>query len=261
MKVFFERFFSILGLNTIITIILAVGSTFICITYNLKIDFPLTVIGVAVVFPIVFSIGGAYTRRENALMQYGIMKSMGRSIYFASRDWLRDDNAKCHKNVDNFKNQLSNVFSLCGNLFRTENKENFSREEADIYIEFSNISNTIEELRDRGLSGSEVSRVNQYLNKYMLAFETLKHIYQYRTPRTLRLYSKFFIYAVMILLGPYFALLADEQHLWIDYIQPVLFSMVFTGLDNIQEHLENPFDQIGEDDIKFRGKKFKESLL
>jgi predicted membrane chloride channel (bestrophin family) len=261
MKTFFKRFFSILGLNTVITIILAVTSTYICITNDFKIDFPLTVIGVAVVFPIVFSIGGAYTRRENALLQYGIMKSMGRSIYFASRDWLRDDYEKSCKNIEDFKLRLSSVFVLCATLFRSENKSTFSKDEENIYKEFSNISKTIENLRDRGLSGSEVSRVNQYLNKYMMAFETLKHIYQYRTPRTLRLYSKFFIYAVMVLLGPYFALLAEDHHLFVDYLQPVLFSMVFTGLDNIQEHLENPFDQIGEDDIKFRADKFKESLI
>lgn len=261
MKTFFKRFFSILGTNTVIAIVLAVTSTFLCIKYDFKIDFPLTVIGVAVVFPIVFSIGGAYTRRENALSQYGIMKSMGRSMYFASRDWLRDDDEKSSKNIESFRNQLSNIFFLCGKLFESDKADTFSEEEENIYNEFSRLSKTIEDLRDRGLSGSEVSRVNQFLNKFMMAFEALKHIYQYRTPRTLRLYSKFFIYAVMVVLGPYFALLAQEQNFWMDYLQPILFSMVFTGLDNIQEHLENPFDQIGEDDIKFRADKFKETLV
>ena len=32
-------------------------------------------------------------------------------------------------------------------------------------------------------------------------------------------------------------------------MMPVLFTTVLVSLDNIQEHLENPFDQIGEDDI------------
>jgi hypothetical protein len=32
------------------------------------------------------------------------------------------------------------------------------------------------------------------------------------------------------------------------------------SLDNIQEHLENPFDQIGEDDIVINAEKFVERL-
>ena len=36
--------------------------------------------------------------------------------------------------------------------------------------------------------------------------------------------------------------------------------MILVSLDNIQEHLENPFDQVGEDDIKFNVNKFIERL-
>ena len=36
--------------------------------------------------------------------------------------------------------------------------------------------------------------------------------------------------------------------------------MILVSLENIQEHLENPFDQIGEDDIKFNVEKFIERL-
>lgn len=260
MKNLFNRLFSILSFNTLSALFVAVGSTTISIYYQWKLEFPLTIIGIAVVFPIVFSIGGAYTRRESALVQYGIMKSMGRAIFLASRDWLRDDGESRIRNLDNIKSQVFNVFSLCTKLFQNTNTTHFSEEEKDIYKEFSNISRSIEDLRDRGLSGSEVSRVNAYLSRFLTAFETLKHIYQYRTPRTLRLYSKFFIYVILIVLGPYFAFIAEGQQLWLGLVTPILFAMVLTGLDNIQEHLENPFDQIGEDDIRINPEKFIRTL-
>jgi len=41
---------------------------------------------------------------------------------------------------------------------------------------------------------------------------------------------------------------------------PVLFTTILVCLDNIQEHLENPFDQIGEDDIVINAEKFVERL-
>ncbi|MDP6524707.1 MAG: hypothetical protein QGI24_03065 [Kiritimatiellia bacterium] len=41
---------------------------------------------------------------------------------------------------------------------------------------------------------------------------------------------------------------------------PVLFTTIPVSLDNIQEHLENPFDQIGEDDITINAERFVERL-
>ena len=107
-----------------------------------------------------------------------------------------------------------------------------------------------------GLPSGEASRMNQFLSKMIDAFETMKHIYQYRTPVTLRAYSKIFIVVVPIIYGPYFADVAKDSTLALSFIMPVLFSLVLVGLDNIQEHLENPFDQIGEDDIKINAEKF-----
>ncbi|MBT5337666.1 hypothetical protein HN858_02685 [Candidatus Falkowbacteria bacterium] len=260
MTLFFKRLFSILGLNTLISLILVIGSTLISMHYNWKVDFPLTIIGIAIVFPIVFSIGGAYKRREAALVQYATMKSMGRVIYLASRDWLRDKGKDATKNTDDFRTQISKTFSLCIKLFQSTHNKPFSKEEKEIYEKFSGISKSIEDLRDRGLSGSEVSRVNAYMSKFITAFETVKHIYQYRTPITLRIYSKFFIYIILIVLGPYFAIIAEGQPLWLAFINPIIFAMVFSGLDNIQSHLENPFDQVGEDDIRINPEKFAKTL-
>lgn len=260
MKNYFIRLFSILSFNTLVALILSVSSTWLSIKYAWRMDFPLTIIGMAVVFPMVFSISGAYNRREAALVQYGIMKAVGRTIFFASRDWLRDDDAKAKANQNNIRMHVHTIFALCVKLFQRTKGEFYSDEEKAIYQEFSKLSLSIEDLRDRGLSGSEVSRVNAYLNRYLTAFESLKHIYQYRTPRTLRLYNKFFIFVILIVLGPYFALLAHEQELWLGFAMPILFSMVFTGLDNIQEHLENPFDQVGEDDIRINPDKFIKTL-
>ncbi len=41
---------------------------------------------------------------------------------------------------------------------------------------------------------------------------------------------------------------------------PILFPLVLVSLDNIQEHLENPFDQVGEDYIIINAEKIVERL-
>ena len=115
-------------------------------------------------------------------------------------------------------------------------------------------------MRGEGLSSGECSRTNQYLQKMMISFESIKHIYQYRTPRTLRAFSNLFITILPIVYGPYFAFQAEEMSFGLEYVIPVLLTMILVSLQNIQEHLENPFDQIGEDDITFNVEKFVENL-
>ncbi len=94
----------------------------------------------------------------------------------------------------------------------------------------------------------------------IIAFEDVKHIYQYRTPRTLSAFSDFFVSVLPILYGPYFAAIAQDYSGILIYVMPVLFTIILVSLDNIQEHLENPFDQIGEDDIVINAEKFVERL-
>ena len=63
-----------------------------------------------------------------------------------------------------------------------------------------------------------------------------------------------------ILYGPYFAAVAQDYSSGLIYVMPVLFTMILVSLDNIQDHLENPFDQIGEDDIAINAEKYVERL-
>jgi predicted membrane chloride channel (bestrophin family) len=77
----------ILQPNSLAVAFLSVLATYFCIVYEIYAEFPLTLIGIAVVFPIVFSISGAYARRERALKFYGTLKAHGRGIFFLARDW------------------------------------------------------------------------------------------------------------------------------------------------------------------------------
>ena len=91
-------------------------------------------------------------------------------------------------------------------------------------------------------------------------FEQVKHIYQYRTPRTLRAFSDFLITVLPMLYGPYFAHISKGFSVGLTYVMPVLFAPVLVSPDNIQEHLENPFDQVGQDDVSINAAKFVDRL-
>ncbi len=249
--------FLILNFKTLVIAILAVASTYLCQKFNLVANFPLTLIATAVVFPIVFSISGAYKRRENALDEYGSIKAHGRAIFFAARDWLEDSSPET---LDKAKALMGDLLKSCRTLF-AEPLETMPRNEKAVYDQFSKISKFIKnDLRGAGLASGEVSRCNQYLSKMVVAFESIKHIYQYRTPRTLRSFSDVFITVLPPLYGPYFVHIAQDYAYGLGYIMPILFTVILVSLDNIQEHLENPFDQVGEDDVFINAEKFMRSL-
>lgn len=248
----------ILNIQSMIVAGLAVISTYFCIRYDITANFPLTLLATAIVFPIVFSINSAYKRREVVLDDYGSLKSHGRAIFFASRDWLADADPETSEKC---RRLLGNLLSSTRAMFSGKRVDMQVREE-QVYARFSDLSRFIrEDLRGAGLASGEVSRCNQYLSKMLLAFEQIKHIYQYRTPRTLRAFSDFFIKIMPPLYGPYFAYIAIDFNPGLTYVMPVLFALVLVSLDNIQEHLENPFDQVGQDDVLINSEKFVDRLL
>ncbi|AIY11972.1 hypothetical protein [Cellulophaga baltica] len=257
MKLHIKRFLLIVNLQTVIISGLAVISTAICIHYKYEAEFPLTLVATSIIFPIVFSIGGAYKRREAALKEYAAIKGYLRAIYFVFRDWI--DQPK-PENVTKMSSLIYDFFNNFRIMF-TDSKSNLIENEKKVYDNFSDFSLYIKhELREEGLSAGECSRTNQYLQKMMVSFESIKHIYQYRTPRTLRAFSSLFIKILPIIYGPYFAFKAEEMSWGLEFVIPILLTMILVSLENIQEHLENPFDQIGEDDIKFNVEKFIERL-
>lgn len=247
----------IINLKTLVISILAVLSTYFCIKYAITADYPLALITTAIIFPIVFSINGAYTRRETALIKYSGLKAHGKAIYFVGRDWLENPSPAT---LEQSKEKLKDLFEACRELI-TDKVENIRANEEKVYFAFSELSKFIKhEYRGNGLASGEVSRCNQYLSKMFIAFEDAKHIYQYRTPRTLRTFSTIFISLLPILYGPYFAYEATQYSPYLSYVMPVLFSVVLVSLSNIQDHLENPFDGIGEDDISINVELFIDRL-
>jgi len=247
----------LINIKAIVIALLAAVSTYLCLYWNISANFPLTLIATAVVFPIVFSINSAYKRRELALDDYASLKSHGRAVYFATRDWLEEtDPAR----LERCRDLLGNLLRSTREMFGAPRSEMHEREER-VYSCFSELSLFIrDDLRRAGLATGEVSRCNQYLSKMVLAFEQIKHVYQYRTPRTLRAFSDFFITVLPPLYGPYFAYLARDFSNGLVYVMPVLFAVILVSLDNIQSHLENPFDQIGQDDVMINAEKFTERL-
>ena len=56
--------------------------------------------------------------------------------------------------------------------------------------------------------------------------------------------------------APNFAYQPNQFSLALFFVMPVLFALILVGLANIQDELENPFDQIGVDDVAIDPERF-----
>lgn len=223
---------------------LSLLATLLCQLVGLRSDIPTTLISIALVFPIGFSINAAYRRREEALTYLAGLKSYVVALFYAHRDWLVGDSTGEVARVTPLLHELAETLEdyLAGARANVAQVQ-------QIYAQFSEISRSLTALREAGVSPTETSRVQQYLRGAVFEFERLSTILLYRTPAALRAYSSVFLNTFPILFAPYFAFLA-QQDLFLGYFTSILYSLVLVGLENIQEQLESPFDQIGMDDIR-----------
>jgi hypothetical protein len=248
MKDVLKSFFLIINYKTLIVTALAVISTFLCYTYGLTARFPDMLVGVAIVFPVVFSIGSAYNRRETALQRFSDFKGHAIAMYYATRDWPSN---KDHDLPQRVKMVVGEMIVTMQSMFKSDYRMKWHQNENKLYACFSQLSEMTMEMRQYGVQSGEISRVSQYVSRMIISYDNLKVIHTYRTPITLRAYSKVFIYIFPIIYGPYFASTFREYSANLEYVMPILYSFILVSLDNIRDHLEHPFDDVGEDDIRF----------
>jgi hypothetical protein len=241
-----KSFQLIINYKTFVVTALALLSSYLCFHLGLVAKFPDMLVAVAIVFPVVFSIGSAYTRRETALQRLSDFKGHAFAIYYASRDWASNKENKLPEEARSLVREM--LFTLKAMLKVKTNAE-WDEYEKKMYRLFSKLSSLTMEFRNFGVQSGEISRVSQYISKMIIAFDNMRIIHRYRTPITLRAYSKVFIYTFPIIYGPYFASTFHDFSAQLEYVMPVLYSFILVSLDNIQDQLENPFDEVGEDDI------------
>jgi len=249
-----KNFSKIIDSQTFIITFLAILSTYLCNHFGFYADLPSGLIGIAIIFPIVFSINSAYKRREEALKYFASLRAHAIAIFYAHRDWVPEN----PEHVQRVKHLINSLLQRIKEYFLSTN-ENEPDKFKQVYRNFSEFSLSHEQLRKEDVPANEISRVNQYLRAIIIDFEKMRNIFLYRTPVSLRAYSQIFLNIFPILYAPYFASLCNKSYGIVGYGVAVVYSIVLVSLDNIQEDLESPYDEIGADDInldvidEFRG--------
>ena len=237
---------AVINFRVFIVTITTLIAFYVCYTYELKLFVDFNVISIAIVFPLVFTITGAYQKRQDALRLLSDYRAnlVGISDYFKTVYKMPEENIK------KFNSLLSSVSQSLYEML-TDKSQKTSVDEIrnimkDIHaVIYDNMSRFNEREKD-SLIGTkrEISRCIENLNALNI----------HGTPSSLRSYCLFFIY-----IFPFIYVPALFNHSFVEVtltnqviimILSVLISFVLMALYNIQLYIENPFDQEGLDDIK-----------
>ncbi|MBK8978451.1 MAG: hypothetical protein IPM29_21330 [Planctomycetes bacterium] len=237
-------FVGVLDLHLAIVVVLALAATWLCRRFDVVAELPASLIGVAVVFPIVFSIHAAYRRREEALRAIANIQGDGTALVLAARHWVAEPDPDLERGV---AAAVGDVLTAMAAFLRDRSRTSDDRRR--VHTALARLSRQVQRLRGAGVAPPEMARAHDSLRMIYAWFEELANIADYRTPQSLRAYSKVFLNAFPLLFAPQFALLGAQYGDAIGYGIAVVYGVVLVALDNVQDRLEDPFDLDGIDDI------------
>lgn len=209
--------------------------------YQIKYNFDLTIISIAIIFPLVFTIRAAFRRREKALDYMARFKA---GLLIVTRCFERckklpeDKQLEIKKIIQDVSDSLQQYFAVGKN------------EQAPLRANLRKISEFLMTHREEIGSG-EAFKILRFMKDVHGSVEGTIAIYTHHTPVSLRAYCQIFIYIFPFIYSP--ALLHrldDGSPDWVVYSLSCVTGFILVSLFNVQDQMENPFDNRGLDDIK-----------
>lgn len=235
-----QKYLAIIDLQTFYVLSLCMVVTYLCFMFGFSYSLNITLFSIAVIFPLVFTIREAFRRRDSVIKLLSIFKSSLNATYycFANNDKLSIEEKGL---VSDKLEAISHLFfeALKGNRYDSERV----RSELNEVFEFL-------EAHRSAISNGTALKIIRFLKDVHESMENTVGIKMHGTPISLRAYCLVFIYVFPIIFIP--TLVHDigiDDH-WIVYSLAAIHGFILISLYNVQDAMEDPFDQIGLDDIQ-----------
>jgi predicted membrane chloride channel (bestrophin family) len=220
--------------------------------FSIKIDIDLTILSIAIVFPLVFSITSAYQRRQDSIRHYTGFRNkiidLTNLIYSVDTIKEKEYNSLFNKLLG-LQNDLNNI--LLNSLNHTESSRKYREQRKNIFIEIINLKNKFNE--------REKDSIIRVKNELFYDIEMLNGIRLHGTPLSLRIYCLIFIFISPFLFSSNeFFVIGDFSSDILSLIVSLTISFILMALYNVQDYIENPFDQKGLDDLKINSLQVEE---
>jgi predicted membrane chloride channel (bestrophin family) len=227
--------------------IIAILSTFLATNFNIVFHVDLTLLSIAIVFPLVFAIRGSFRRREKALGHLSKFRSALQTVHYfiMSNPELTESS----------KSEMTEILEEISEetMDHLATKQETTAQLDEIIDKVQRFMNTREEVITKSLK----DRIFRFMQDLHESIENLHAINIHRTPIVLKAYCKFFIYIFPLVYAPTVIFnLGPSTSVIIAYGVVIFTQFILISLYNIQDQLENPFDDDGPDDIKLDTFKF-----
>ena len=211
-------------------------------TINIKVDY--TIMSIAIIFPLVFSITSAYQRRQDAINLYLEFRNkiIDLTNIFYAVERVKD------KNYNELFDSLQEVQKLLIHYLTQENSEKTFDSIREKRKEVLLIIDSHKKL----FNEREKDSLIRVKNELFLSAEKIRGIKIHGTPISLKKYCLVFIYFSPLLYASQ-SVLNSQGDLVTKLISlsfSLVVSFVLMALYNVQDYIENPFDQKGLDDLK-----------
>ena len=235
------RYLSILNYRTLITMVISVSVPLISYQFGVVYNIDLTLISIAIIFPLVFAIRGAFKRREKALEFLSRFRSGLKTVeYFILNASKLEDEKKVAAQ------QLLITISTDFMAHLSGDSHDTKKVDQNMEALFQFIQNNSE-----GISGGTRQKIFRFMKDVHEGQENLIAIHTHRTPISLKAYCLIFIYIFPLVYTPTIInKIGYDNPEWLTYFIICLSEFILISLYNIQDQMEYPFDEDGLDDIK-----------
>jgi len=204
-------------------------------------DVDLTLISIAIIFPLVFTIRGAFRRREKALEHLSRFRASLKTVenlINMSEALNSEEKNEIMKLISQTNHGLYDYLTTS-----SEDSSDFDRKIKKLIDYFINTKETI--------SGGTKQKIFRFVKDIVESSDNLIAIHTHRTPISLKAYCLIFIYIFPIIYTPTIInKIGEENPEWLTYFVVILSEFILISLYNIQDQMEYPFDDEGLDDIK-----------
>ena len=242
-----HKYVSILDQKTFCVLVVSVSFAYVCLAYGYTSNINITLFSLAVIFPLVFTIREAFKRRDNAIQLLSVFKASLTAAYFSFQSNRKLD-AESKRHISRKLEELSSMFF--STLYSDKSKFNDVRDKIDEIFFF--VSD-----KQEYFSSSTAMKLFRILKDAKESMENIFGLSTHGTPVSLRAYCLVFIYAFPLIFIPSLINQISSYPEWIIYLMAATPGFILVTLYNIQERMEDPFDQSGLDDIKIEEFDFR----
>ena len=242
-----KKYLQIINIRTFQVLLICLAISFLVIQYRIKYNYDLTVISIAIIFPLVFTIRAAFRRREKALEHLSRFKASMLIVHYSFQ--------RSKKLTEEKKWVIKNILVQISDSLVTKLSKH-SSDQAELRGNLTAAFQFIQDHKEE-ISTSEAMKIFRFMKDVHTTIENLIAIDTHRTPISLRAYCQVFIYFFPVIYTP--ALLHRLEHNspdWVVYTLSVITGFILISLFNVQDEMEHPFDQQGLDDIRLSEFKF-----